>query len=42
MSIYEKAIKYYNEGLWSAERIDALYQAGKLTKEERDSILGIN
>lgn len=40
MTIYEKALDYYNRGLWNAQRIEALYQAGKLTKEERDSILG--
>ena len=39
MSAYELAKKYYPR-LWSKERIDALYQAGKLTKEEYHSIVG--
>ena len=33
MSAFEMAKKYYPR-LWSIERINALYEAGKLTKEE--------
>lgn len=36
--VYEKAAKYYPL-LWSAKRIETLYQLGKLTKEERDAVL---
>ena len=39
MSVYELAKKYYPR-LWNKERIDALYQAGKLTEEEYHSIVG--
>ena len=39
MSVYELAKKYYPR-LWNRERIDALYQSGKLTKEEYYSIVG--
>lgn len=31
--------KYYYPRLWNAERIEALYKVGKLTKEEYNSIL---
>lgn len=33
MTVYEMAKKYYPR-LWSTERIEALYKAGKLTEEE--------
>ena len=33
LTVYELSKKYYPH-LWSAERIEALYKAGKLTKEE--------
>lgn len=36
--VYEKGVKYYPL-LWSEKRIETLYAAGKLTKEERDAIL---
>ena len=35
---YELAKKYFSR-LWSKERIDALYEAGKLTEEEYKDIL---
>lgn len=38
MSVYELAKKYYPR-LWNKERIDALYQSGKLTEEEYHSIV---
>ena len=38
MTAYEMAKKYYPR-LWSLERIESLYKAGKLTKEEYDSII---
>ena len=37
---FEMAQEYYPR-LWSHERIDALYNAGKLTKDEYDSIINI-
>ena len=39
MSVYELAKKYYPR-LWNKERIDTLYQSGKLTEEEYHSIVG--
>ena len=33
VSVYEMAKKYYPR-LWSKDRIDALYKAGKLTEDE--------
>ena len=38
MTVYEMAKKYYPR-LWNRERIYALYKAGKLTKEEYNSII---
>lgn len=38
---YEMAKEYYPR-LWSPERIEALYKAGKLTKDEYDSIINSN
>jgi hypothetical protein len=38
MSVYEMAQKYYPR-LWSIERIEALYKAGKLTEEEYTSLV---
>ena len=38
MTVFEMAKKYYPR-LWSKKRIDALYDAGKLTDEEYDEIL---
>lgn len=38
MTAYEMALKYYPI-LWSKERIDRLYKAGKLTDEEYTKIL---
>ena len=39
MSVYELAKKYYPR-LWSAERIQALLAAGRLTKAQAEKILG--
>lgn len=38
MSVYEMAKKYY-PNQWSKSRIDALVEAGKLTKDEADEII---
>lgn len=38
MTAYEMAKKYYPR-LWDIERINALYEAGKLTEEEYNSII---
>jgi len=38
MTVYEMAQKYYPR-LWPAERIEALYKAGKLTEEEYNKII---
>ena len=38
MTAYEIAKKYYPR-LWSIERIEALYKAGKLTEEEYKKII---
>ena len=35
---FEMAQEYYPR-LWSFERIEALYKAGKITKDEYDSII---
>ena len=37
-TVYEMAKEYYPK-LWSAERIEALYKAGKLTEDEYKSIV---
>lgn len=37
MTVYEMAKKYYPR-LWSMERIEALYNAGKLTEEEYNEL----
>lgn len=39
MTVYEMAKQYYPR-LWNEARILALEQAGRLTKEETDEILG--
>ncbi len=39
MSVYEKAKQYYPR-LWSAERIEKLVAAGKLTQAQTDEIMG--
>lgn len=41
MTVYEMAKKYYPR-LWSKDRIDALYKAGKLTEEEYNDIINGN
>lgn len=41
MTIFEMAQKYYPK-LWSKERINALHDAGKLTDEEYQQIVGKN
>lgn len=38
MNVYEMAQKYYPR-LWSIERIETLYKAGKLTEEEYISLV---
>ena len=38
MNAFEMAKKYYPR-LWDKERIDALYNAGKLTEKEYNSII---
>lgn len=38
MTVYELCLKYYPR-LWDRNRIDALYQAGKLTEEEYNLIV---
>ena len=38
MTVYEMAKKYYPR-LWNKERIDMLFKAGKLSKEEYDLII---
>ena len=38
MTVFEMAKKYYPR-LWNKKRIDALYDAGKLTDDEYDEIL---
>lgn len=38
MTAYEMAMKYYPK-LWNRERIDTLYNAGKLTEEEYHKII---
>lgn len=38
MNAFEMSKKYYPR-LWSLERIEALYKAEKLTKDEYDSII---
>ena len=37
-SVFELAMKYYPT-LWDKARLDALLEAGKLTKEEYDTVL---
>lgn len=39
MSVYEMAQRYYPR-LWDKQRIDALVEAGRLTKEEAEKITG--
>lgn len=39
MNIFEMAKKYYPR-LWDADRIEALYKAGKLTEEEYEMLKG--
>ena len=38
MTVYELAQKYYPR-LWDKERLEALAAAGRLTKEEYDSLV---
>ena len=39
MSIFELAKKYYPR-LWGSERIEALVDAGRLTREQADEVMG--
>lgn len=41
MTVYEMAKKYYPR-LWSLDRIEALYKAEKLTKNEYYNIINSN
>lgn len=41
MTVKEMAMKYYPI-LWNKDRIDALLQANKITKEEYDEIIQSN
>jgi hypothetical protein len=41
MTVYEMAKKYYPK-LWNKDRINALYEAGKLTEEEYKALIGEN
>lgn len=38
MSVYEMAEKYYPR-LWGEDRIEALVEAGRLTREQADELL---
>ncbi len=40
MTAYELAKKYYEQGNWSKDRLAALVNKGKLTKEEYREITG--
>ena len=40
MSVYELAKKYYPR-LWGAERINALVEAGRLSRAEADEITAV-
>lgn len=37
----EKIKKYYNEGLWSDERVRKMVEIGKITKKQFKEIVGI-
>lgn len=37
--IFEKAKKYYENGLWTERHLAALVSAGRLTQEEYDEII---
>ena len=39
-AIFEKAVRYYEEGLWTRAYIRALTRAGKLTVSEYAEITG--
>lgn len=39
-AIFEKALRYYEEGLWKKSYIRALTKAGKLTLAEYKEIVG--
>ena len=36
----EKMKYYYDNGLWSIERVDKLLAAGRITQEDYDYIIG--
>ena len=38
-NIFEKAKKYYENGLWTVKHLAALVSAGRLTQEENDEIV---
>lgn len=37
---FEKIKRYYDEGLWSKERLRNVVSVGKLTKKEYETITG--
>lgn len=39
-TIYEKAVYYYELGLWKKSHLKALTRAGKLTQDEYREIVG--
>lgn len=40
MTVYDMALRYYPR-LWDKARIDALVEAGRLTREEAMKIMGV-
>lgn len=40
MDVYEMAKHYYERGLWTVERLEALVKADKLTEEQVAKITG--
>ena len=40
--IFEKAKKYYENGLWTEKHLAALVSAGRLTQEEYDEIIAVS
>lgn len=40
--IYKMAKKYYDKGLWTEADLMRLVEAGQLTQEEYDEIVGAN
>ena len=38
--MFEKIKKYYDEGLWSEERVRKMVEIGKITEKEYRNIVG--